>query len=259
MDKKFIEISAVNAIRSALKAAELFRFPVLVVGEPGQGKTTALQAVAAECGAAHCEVSQAATTFKGMYRLVLEAYGCGIDKHHVAELADRLRWQLDPKDGPIARQMEYELNPSSCRRIRPLFVDEYQNLPARILRELLHYHEHSDFGLVLVGNRERLAQTRRDAAALEQIESRIGMRFRIGRPSVQDCRSISLEHRVEGLDAYAAIEAYGSRSTVRKLVRLLEVCAAQADNGAIKLTDIKIAVRLLHPDIQNPEKLLIAA
>ncbi|MER8543888.1 hypothetical protein NKH17_31815 [Mesorhizobium sp. M1334] len=84
---------------------------------------------------------------------------------------------------------------------RPLLVDEYQNFTPTVLRELLHLQEHCGFALLLAGNTHRLAGTRRDTHAMDQIESRIGMRFEIGQPTREDCVRIGAEHNVEGADA----------------------------------------------------------
>ncbi|RWG76582.1 MAG: hypothetical protein EOQ70_33205, partial [Mesorhizobium sp.] len=84
-------------------------------------------------------------------------------------------------------------------------VDEYQNFTPTVLRELLHLQERCGFALLLAGNTHRLAGTRRDTHAVDQIESRIGMRFEIGQPTREDCVRIGAEHNVEGADAYEAI------------------------------------------------------
>lgn len=242
--ERFIEISAVNTVRNALRTAERFRFPVLVIGDPGLGKTTAMRHIAREVQAAYCEVGQHNKTVRGLYRMIVEAYGIRVDREFARDLASLC---FDT------------LAPGSYRSTWPLLVDEYQNLPPAMLRELLHVQEKCELTLVLAGNKERLARTAASAGALDQIESRIGMRFRIDRPTPADCTSIGVEYNVEGRDAYTAIEAYGVRSTVRKLVRLLEVCAeATGGKGGIKLPEIKEAIRLLHPEIADPLKLLSA-
>lgn len=227
---KVVEIGAVHQVRAALRTAERFGFPSLVIGNPGMGKTTALRLVAKEHDGAYCEVSQQTKTVKGMYHMLLSAYGVRADARFTYDLASQCLWSLD----------------NNRRDVPPLFVDEYQTFEPRALRELLHIHERCGFALVLSGNRERLAKSSRDAGALEQIESRIGMRFRMERPSPDDCTNIGIEFNVEGSEAYAALAAFGGRTTVRDLVRLLLICVENTKgSGSIKLAELKEGAQAL--------------
>ncbi|WP_159585852.1 ATP-binding protein [Chelativorans xinjiangense] len=228
---KFAEIRPVQQVRAAVKMASDLRFPVLVVGDAGFGKTTALKRVAQETGEAYCEVSQQTKSVKGMYRMLLDAYRIPPVSHFTYELADQcLRW-LDNANGSIP----------------PVLVDEYQNFEPKTLRELLRVHEHCRFALVLAGNRERLAASKKEAGALSQINSRIGMRVHIERPTSADCKSIGVEYNVEGKDTYAAIASYGARTSIRQLCFLLDMCVANSDGvGSIQIRHIETAVIGLH-------------
>lgn len=228
---KFAEIRAVQQVRAALKTATTLRFPVLVIGDAGLGKTTALQQVARETGAAYCVFSQHTKAVKGMFRLLLSAYKLPEHSHFTYELGNQCLRQLDNGDGGTP----------------PLLVDEYQNLAPTVLRELLHVHEHCGFPLVLAGNRARLAGTRKDAGALDQIESRIGMRVHIVRPTAADWTSIGVEYNVEGKDAYSAIANYGANTSLRQLCFLLDACVASIEGvGSIQLRHIESAVVALY-------------
>nr|BAN09566.1 conserved hypothetical protein [Mesorhizobium loti NZP2037] len=119
---------------------------------------------------------------------------------------------------------------------RALLVDEYQNFTPAVLRELLHLQEYCGFALLLAGNTHRLAGTRRDTHAMDQLESRIGMRFEIGQPTREDCVRIGVEQNVDGADAYEAIVIYGENTSLRALCHLLQNCAALTSGiGGIRL------------------------
>ncbi|QND69743.1 hypothetical protein HB777_37560 (plasmid) [Mesorhizobium loti] len=123
-------------------------------------------------------------------------------------------------------------------------VDEYQNFTPTVLRELLHLQERCGFPLLLAGNTHRLASTRRDTHAMDQIESRIGMRFEIGQPTREDCVRIGAEHNVEGTDSYEAIAIYGENTSLRALCYLLQNCAAGTSGfGSIRLPRIETTLR----------------
>ncbi len=79
---------------------------------------------------------------------------------------------------------------------------------------------------------------------MDQIESRIGMRFEIGQPTREDCARIGAEHKVEGTDAYEAIATYGQNPSLRALCHLLQNCAAAASgDGSIRLLRIETMLR----------------
>jgi hypothetical protein len=79
---------------------------------------------------------------------------------------------------------------------------------------------------------------------MDQIESRIGMRFEIGQPTREDCVRIGAEHNVEGADAYEAIVIYGENTSLRALCHLLQNCAARTSGfGSIRLPRIETTLR----------------
>ncbi|CCV09626.1 conserved hypothetical protein [Mesorhizobium metallidurans STM 2683] len=109
---------------------------------------------------------------------------------------------------------------------------------------LRRLQERCGFALLLAGNTHRLAGTRRDIHAMDQIESRIGMRFEIGQPTREDCVRIGAEHNVEGADAYEAIVTCGENTSLRALCHLLQNCAAGTSGfGSIRLPRIETTLR----------------
>jgi DNA transposition AAA+ family ATPase len=165
-----------------------------------------------------------------MLLMLHDAYGVQKDSKHTYNLAKDCLNFLSARYGPT----------------RPLLVDEYQNFTPTVLRELLHLQERCGFALLLAGNTHRLAGTRRDAHAVDQIESRIGMRFEIGQPTREDCVRIGAEYNVEGADAYEAIVLYGENTSLRALCYLLQNCAAAANGvGNIRLPRIETMLRIM--------------
>lgn len=81
---------------------------------------------------------------------------------------------------------------------------------------------------------------------MDQIESRIGMRFEIGQPTPEDCVRIGAKHNVEGADAYEAIVIYGENTSLRALCHLLQNCtAATSGAGGIRLSRIETTLRVM--------------
>lgn len=224
----FIETRAAFTVRAAFDTAVKMRYPVLAVGKAGLGKTVALNWIAAQSGAAYCEVAQHTKAIRPMFLMLHDAYGVQKDSKHTYDLAKDCMNFLGARYGPA----------------RPLLVDEYQNFTPSVLRELLHLQERCGFALLLAGNTHRLAGTRRDIHAMDQIESRIGMRFEIGQPTREDCVRIGAEHNVEGADAYEAIVTYGENTSLRALCHLLQNCAAGTSGfGNIRLPRIETTLR----------------
>lgn len=224
---RFVETAAVAEIRTAIEYAERSLYPVRIIGKPGTGKTTALRYLAAEIGAVYVQAAAAHRNLRGMYQMVLAAYGRSAPNTTEAELADRVYEEIGDR---------YE--------VPTLFLDEYQTLEPRSQRELLNIQETKCFGLVLAGNAETLAE-RKDTAALEQILDRLGMDLRLDGPTVDDCRNFCIEFNVEGKDAYAAVENFGGKTNLRQLVALLEEARDIAGHvGSIQRKHLETALLL---------------
>lgn len=234
---RYVETRTALLLRAALGTAVQLSCPVLAVGDAGLGKTVALRRIASETRAAYCEVAQHTKNIKPMFQLLHEAFGLFQSSKFVYDLAQACKRNIGPE--------------------RPLIVDEYQNFAPTVLRELLHIQEQCGFPLLLVGNRERLAGGRRDAGALDQIESRLPYRVAVGKPTRDDCVSIGVEYNVEGRDAYEALAAYGQRTSLRALCFLLDMCAAATGGrGGIALRHIETALGNMTPIGRDALKLL---
>lgn len=237
---RYVETRAARQLRAALGTAVQLGCPVLAVGDAGLGKTVALKRIAAETGAAYCEVAQHTKNIKPMFQLLHDAFGIYQTSKFVYDLALALKRQIGSKT--------------------PLIVDEYQNFAPTVLRELLHIQEHCGFPLLLVGNRERLAGGRRDAGALDQIASRLPYTVAVGKPTRDDCVNIGVEYNVEGRDAYEALANYGQGTSLRSLCFLLDMCAAATGGrGSIALRHIETALGNMTPAGRDALKLLSAS
>lgn len=250
MTTTFVEISAVRIIRTAIERATAWQYPSRVISRPGMGKTTALRHFERELDAVYCMVKAQHKDTAGMYLMLLEAYGLYRHGKTARDDANQVYRDLTRSEfvGEGWQVTQHE---------RPLLVDEYQTLEATALRELLNIVEECRIPLVLCGNGERLAKERKaDRAALAQVWNRVRPTYRIDPPDADDCRTIAIEFDVEFDHAtYAALAAYGGRSSVRDLVCLLGEAKAYASAGVIKLHHIETAVLTIH-DSRDALKLL---
>lgn len=229
----FVETSTAQTMRAALDMATMLRFPVLAFGDVGLGKSAALEQLRTEGKAAYWEVPTSIKGHKTMFLMLMEAYCIMPSKKNTYDLDQQLMRALGGRYVSGEKVGDH-----------PLIVDEYQNLAPTLLRELFRLQERCEFPLLLSGNRERLASTKRDASAMEQIESRIGQRFQIGKPTRLDCINIGAEYNVEGRDAYDAIANYGQNTSLRALCHLLDKCvAATGGVGSIGLRHIEMVLR----------------
>lgn len=234
---RYVETRTARQLRAVLGTAVQLGCPVLAVGDAGLGKTVALRRIAAETGAAYCEVAQHTKNIKPMFQLLHEAFGLYQHSKFVYELAQACKRSIGPD--------------------RPLIVDEYQNFAPAVLRELLHIQEHCGFPMLLAGNRERLAGGRRDAGALDQIASRLPYTVAVGKPTRDDCIGIGVEYNVEGKDAYEALANYGQQTSLRALCFLLDLSAAlTGGQGGIALRHIETALGNMTPAGRDALKLL---
>lgn len=222
----FADIGSVRRIREGIAYAQTFGWPTRIVSKAGYGKTTALYYLAQEQRGTYCQAGYAHKTVPDMYRMLLAALGSRSSKSYTRDLFDELIWELERPhwDGKNGRRL--------------VIVDEAQTLEATAQRELLNIQETCNIALVISGNGERIANTRIDRAAWEQIDSRIGMNISLPGLTRDDCQLIGSAYGVEGMDAYEAIANFGTQTTVRILGQLLD--------NAKRLTRTGGAIQLQH-------------
>lgn len=224
---RHVTITATRLVRSAIEAALELDYPSVVVGAAGSGKTTAVRDYIKRDGGVYCQAGLANKSVRGMFQMLVEAHDIYSNARHTAELAQVVYSRLQPPTG---------------RRGGLLIIDEFQTLEDSALREVLNIQETCKIPLVLCGNDKRLARTKSHNTALDQINSRLGIRVELGKPPAEDCRAIAVEFNVEGADAYRALETFGSATSLRDLTRVLEIAEMINPGGGIALAQIETAV-----------------
>jgi len=234
-----VETDTVVIAREVATVATNFLCSVHLIGRAGTGKSTALWHVACDMGGSYCEVSQASKNTKGLFELLLDSIGCRTGKKYLSDIADEVYHLFRPAltwDGDGWKHQP-----------RLLVVDEVQTLEAPAFRELLRVQEKCELALVIAGNAERLAGRAKDANTWEQIESRISIQRHLPGPSRRDCDLIGSAYNVEGADAYEALAAFGMRTNLRDLTKLLEFARGLTGGTGIRLKHLEDALRLRKP------------
>lgn len=243
----FADIGSVQRIREGIVYAQCFQWPARIVSKAGYGKTTALYYLAQEMGATYCLAGQAHKTVPDMYRMLLTAFNIRTDRTYTRELFNDLVWNLKPS--------QWEIDTGAPSKRHTLIVDEVQTLEATAQRELLNIQETCNLALIISGNGERLARTKIDRAAWDQIDSRIGMDITLPSLTRKDCELIGAAYGVEGMDAYEALANYGTQTTARYLGQLLDTARRLVrEGGAIRLAHIE-AVLSGNPKLGNTKLL----
>lgn len=248
-----VQTEAVKIVQEMADLSLLLRKPVQIIGRPGTGKSTALWHVANSMGGRYCEISQASKTPKGMLEMLIKTagqWGYHSQRLSIGTLSDEVYSYYEHRS-IIADDGSWIYVP------RLLVVDEVQTLEAPAFRELLRIQEKCEMGLLVAGNAERLAGTRKkDATTWEQVESRVLAARYLPGPSKADCESIGSAHNVEGGDAYELLVRFGMSTNFRALTHLLDFAARMTGNNVgIRRSHLEDALRFTNPKI-NLQKLL---
>lgn len=251
--ESIVNTEAVRIVREMADTSLLHRKPVRIVGRPGTGKSTSLWHVAHAMGGWYCEIAQGSKAPKSMFEQLVKTagrWGAHSQRTAISILSDEVYSYYEPRHA-VSADGGWKYVP------RLLVVDEVQTLDATAFRELLRVQEKCELGLVVAGNEERLAGTRKkDAATWEQVESRILLTRHLPGPSKEDCEGIGSAYNVEGSDGYAVLVCYGMSTNFRALTHLLEVAASLTGGSVgIRRAHLEAALTLVSPKT-NLQKLL---
>lgn len=238
--KSIVETETVRIVREAAQLSLDLHLPVRLIGRPGTGKSCALWQVAKEMGGSYCEITAGIKKTKAMLESLLSSIGVKSGKNYASDIEELVYHHFRTKEDFVDGEWRTVT--------RFLVVDEVQTLEVTAFRELLRVQERCSLGLVLAGNKERLAGGKNDADMLEQIDSRILPPWHLPGPSKRDCELIGSTFNVEGKDAYSVLSAYGMATNFRALVHLLEI-AQRLTAGAvgIRREHLEAGLRFIKP------------
>jgi hypothetical protein len=234
---RFVETELARDVREAVEWACLRRWPIVVTGPAGIGKTTALAELArSNDRAAFVSITPGHKSMRQMLAMICDAFGSQVDRYQIHDLADVLDYRL-----PIAAENG-----------RFLIVDEVQLLGGQELLQLVKYSELFLLPVVLAGNEYALKKTRANAAAFDQVESRIGRFVRFKGVTEGDLAAFCAEHNVEGPDAHKLVIRFGSTRFLREVMKLLgEARQFAGATGSIRHAHLVDALKNLYGPAQG--------
>lgn len=228
---RYVPTPTASVIFNHVERARLVRCNILITGAAGVGKTAALTFIArADRKAAMMTATPARRSMRATLLGVTDAFGWPHDRQHISDVDDVLRNRL----------------PDAIEAGRYLVVDEAQLLHHDVHRQLLHYYDAFGLPIVFAGNEHVLKKTRVNAAAFDQIASRIATHVRLKGITAGDIDAFGVEFNVEGKDAYELMRCFGAGRNCRDVVHLLEEAHRLAGADRIRLPIIREAVRCLH-------------
>ncbi|MGA8169419.1 MAG: ATP-binding protein [Methylocystis sp.] len=214
-------------VNEGFEYSVMMKHASLITGIPGIGKTTALEEIA--------RLNPQAT-------MIRAAATQNTPRAALNLIADALRIHAYGKAASVIWDT-LESYFSDPRMNYILVLDEAQNLPLAILKEMVDLPQRYEIPVVICGNGE-LLRRRRASAAFDQIESRIAKRAILSAPTREDFEMIAVDFDAFGKDAHAACVAYGCNTSMRDLVAMLEAARGYAGQGPLRLQEIKHAVCL---------------
>ncbi|WP_066718658.1 MULTISPECIES: AAA family ATPase [Hyphomicrobiales] len=224
---RFVETEVSRLIFDVIEDARENTICAAIVGNPGVGKTMALEAYQASHPKARVVTATAVMSGSMLALFKHVAYELGVypDKG----LSD-LQQRLFGCDFTGAA----------------LLIDEAQNLPLKAVRELLYLWEKCDLPLIFCGNAEVLKRVNVDHGAFAQISRRVPRREQINGILDSDADAITNTFGVEGMDCYALMRKIGAKFHADGVVQVLtRARRIAAQRSSIRLHDIHDALELM--------------
>lgn len=223
--RRISKTSIVAAIEDAASYARTMKQAAAVTGAPGVGKTTALEAVAKSHPSFSIYVGGARQTPRAFTSLLANSLGYTTRAESTARLWDTIEgWLSHPQFDDI------------------LLIDEAQNIPLALLKEVVDFPSRFGVPVLICGNAELLKRQRATGAAFDQVSSRVAKRVVLNAPTPEDFQTIAVDFDVFGKDAHAACVDFGHNTSIRELVQVLEAARVYAEDGPLRLQEIKRAV-----------------
>jgi DNA transposition AAA+ family ATPase len=228
----FVETASSEKILSALAYAQTYHDMVSIYGGPGVGKTRTIHWYRSQYDEVWIATATPATA------AVVPA---------LEEVAESLGIQ-DPAGGArrIARQIRAKVRGTAGL----LIIDEAQHLSMAAIEELRSIHDVTKVGLALVGNETsyaRIASGNR-AANFAQINSRLGLKLFLRRPTKGDVTAVAGHWRVTDDESLKLLERVSQRpGALRSVVKVLRLAGAGTAK-ALTFDRIRAAVDNLGAD-----------
>ncbi|MBX3597312.1 MAG: AAA family ATPase [Rhizobiaceae bacterium] len=222
-----VETSVYRRVAEAVNYTLTVRYPSVIRGPAGIGKTTALTSL--NCKDQNIVLINATGMLKGVWQTM-------------QEIANGLEITVYGR----ARPEQYSCIMRGAERCaaegKYLIIDEAHRLNTDTVREIFDLWENHGLPIVLCGNNEVAKKTRMHAAAFDQISTRIGKEVRLTASEPHDFMMLGVERNVEGKDAYDAVIQFGMKTSMREVAQLLDAArVAAGERGSIRLEHIRTA------------------
>jgi DNA transposition AAA+ family ATPase len=227
----FCQTPTARAIMDGLAACQKFAEMGCIVGEPGVGKTAAINAYAkAAIGAYVVTMSPAASTLQPCLVRIARSINAAISGTGAAEVREALINCLNWK----AASVEVSEPGGHCL----LILDEAQHLSDAAIEEIRSIYDEMMIGVVFVGNRglsdRWTAKSRAKNSVWGQLTSRLMMNMDIPALSAEDIAALCDHQGIAGKRSRdLLLRASREPGGLRVVVKLIDIARRLAEGTAI--------------------------